>query len=94
MESQPGFSAVYAAIFTSIYLAFGRCKLQSLFFSFLHTSYSPHCCYLDIMSGLYIAVILENFELEDEEIKQYQIRQFIHRRVPKPTNRLQAVFDR
>lgn len=48
----------------------------------------------DIMSGLYIAVILENFELEDEEIKQYQIRQFIYKRVPKTTNRLQTFFDR
>ncbi|KAI8140598.1 Ion transport protein-domain-containing protein [Fennellomyces sp. T-0311] len=65
MESQPHFSAFYAAIITS-----------------------------DVMSGLYIAVILENFELEDEEIKQYQIRQFIQRRVSKGDDQLQSLINR
>ena len=72
MESQPHFSAFYAAIITSGYFAFARY----------------------VMSGLYIAVILENFELEDEEIKQYQIRQFIQRRVPKGDDRLQSLINK
>lgn len=49
---------------------------------------------LDIMSGLYIAVILENFELEDEEIKRYQIRQFIQRKALKSKNKVQSFLDR
>lgn len=32
-----------------------------------------------IMSGLYIAVVLENFELSDDYIRRYQIKDYIHR---------------
>ena len=46
------------------------------------------------MAGLYIAVILENFELDDEEIKQYQIRQFIQRRVSNGDDRLQSFINK
>ncbi|KAI9495474.1 Ion transport protein-domain-containing protein [Zychaea mexicana] len=72
MQSQPHFSATYAALITSIYFAFGRY----------------------VMAGLYIAVILENFELDDEEIKQYQIRQFIQRRVSNGDDRLQDFINK
>ncbi|KAG0747200.1 hypothetical protein G6F57_006621 [Rhizopus arrhizus] len=32
-----------------------------------------------IMTGLYIAVVLENFELSDEYIRHYQIKDYVHR---------------
>ncbi|KAI9259454.1 hypothetical protein BDA99DRAFT_538416 [Phascolomyces articulosus] len=72
MYSQPHFSAVYAALITSLYFAFARY----------------------VMAGLYIAVILENFELDDEEIKQYQIRQFIQKRVSNGDDRLQNFINK
>ncbi|KAG0175172.1 calcium channel protein [Apophysomyces sp. BC1021] len=72
MESQPYYGTIYAAIFVSIYFAFGRY----------------------IMSGLYIAVILENFELEDDFIKQYQIKHFIRRHMPKSVPRSETFLNR
>lgn len=33
------------------------------------------------MAGLYIAVILENFELDDEYIRHYQIKHFIREKM-------------
>ncbi|KAI8381166.1 Ion transport protein-domain-containing protein [Radiomyces spectabilis] len=47
-----------------------------------------------IMSGLYIAVILENFELEDEFIKDYQIKRFIRRRMIKTSDTAETIFSR
>ncbi|KAI9312156.1 Ion transport protein-domain-containing protein [Dichotomocladium elegans] len=47
-----------------------------------------------VMSGLYIAVILENFELEDEDIKRYQIGQFIQKRNTHVTHRAQSLIHR
>jgi hypothetical protein len=45
-----------------------------------------------IMSGLYIAVVLENFELSDEYIRHYQIKDFIHRHRFKDTDRTETIL--
>lgn len=91
MESQPHFSAVYAGIATSVYFAFARCKSNKNTLSYICFSLTRS---IDIMAGLYIAVILENFELDDEVIKQYQIRQFIQRSVPKEHHPVQSFVDK
>ncbi|KAI8064552.1 Ion transport protein-domain-containing protein, partial [Gongronella butleri] len=46
-----------------------------------------------IMSGLYIAVILENFELDDVYIRQYQIQQFIRERMQNTKISGQNLYD-
>lgn len=45
-----------------------------------------------IMSGLYIAVVLENFELSDEYIRHYQIKDFIHRHRFKDKDRTETIL--
>lgn len=45
-----------------------------------------------IMSGLYIAVVLENFELSDDYIRHYQIKDFIHRHRFKDTDRTETIL--
>ncbi|KAF7722394.1 calcium channel protein [Apophysomyces ossiformis] len=60
----------------------------SLLVSILHSEDA------NIMSGLYIAVILENFELEDDYIKQYQIKHFIRRHTPKNVPRSETYLNR
>jgi hypothetical protein len=45
-----------------------------------------------IMSGLYIAVVLENFELDDEYIRHYQIKDFIHRHRYKDKDRTETIL--
>lgn len=45
-----------------------------------------------IMSGLYIAVVLENFELSDEYIRHYQIKDFIHRHRFKDNDRTETIL--
>jgi hypothetical protein len=45
-----------------------------------------------IMSGLYIAVVLENFELSDEYIRHYQIKDFIQRHRFKDTDRTETIL--
>ncbi|KAI8977429.1 Ion transport protein-domain-containing protein [Mycotypha africana] len=47
-----------------------------------------------IMSGLYIAVVLENFELNDDYIRHYQIKDFIHRHRYKDKNRAETILLR
>lgn len=44
------------------------------------------------MSGLYIAVVLENFELNDEYIRHYQIKDFIHRHRYKNKDRTEEIL--
>ncbi|KAL9549481.1 hypothetical protein PS6_006058 [Mucor atramentarius] len=45
-----------------------------------------------IMSGLYIAVVLENFELNDDYIRHYQIKDFIHRHRFKDKDRTETIL--
>ncbi|KAI9483591.1 MAG: Ion transport protein-domain-containing protein [Benjaminiella poitrasii] len=45
-----------------------------------------------IMSGLYIAVVLENFELNDDYIRHYQIKDFIHRHRFKDKHRTETIL--
>lgn len=45
-----------------------------------------------IMSGLYIAVVLENFELSDDYIRHYQIKDFIHRHRFKDKDRTETIL--
>ncbi|KAI7900056.1 Ion transport protein-domain-containing protein [Cokeromyces recurvatus] len=45
-----------------------------------------------IMSGLYIAVVLENFELSDDYIRHYQIKDFIHRHRFKDKHRTETIL--
>ncbi|CAO3641997.1 unnamed protein product [Mucor hiemalis] len=45
-----------------------------------------------IMSGLYIAVVLENFELSDDYIRHYQIKDFIHRHRFKDNDRTETIL--
>lgn len=45
-----------------------------------------------IMSGLYIAVVLENFELDDDYIRHYQIKDFIQRHRHKDSDRTEAIL--
>jgi hypothetical protein len=45
-----------------------------------------------VMSGLYIAVVLENFELSDEYIRDYQIRDFIRRHRFKNMARTETIL--
>lgn len=45
-----------------------------------------------IMSGLCIAVVLENFELSDDYIRHYQIKDFIHRHRFKDTDRTETIL--
>ncbi|CEP11360.1 hypothetical protein [Parasitella parasitica] len=45
-----------------------------------------------IMSGLYIAVVLENFELSDDYIRHYQIKDFIHRHRFKNKDRTETIL--
>lgn len=45
-----------------------------------------------IMSGLYIAVVLENFELDDDYIRHYQIKDFIHRHRYKDKDRTETIL--
>ncbi|ORX56168.1 hypothetical protein DM01DRAFT_1303553 [Hesseltinella vesiculosa] len=46
-----------------------------------------------IMSGLYVAVILENFELDDDYIRHYQIKHFIRERMQLTKSSGQSVYD-
>jgi hypothetical protein len=46
--------------------------------------YSIHIHYLDIVLNLFIAVIMENFDLDEEEIKQMQIKKYIRKHRWKP----------
>jgi hypothetical protein len=45
-----------------------------------------------IMSGLYIAVVLENFELSDDYIRHYQIKDFINRHRFKDRGRTETIL--
>lgn len=45
-----------------------------------------------IMSGLYIAVVLENFELSDDYIRHYQIKDFIHRHRFKDIDKTETIL--
>lgn len=47
-----------------------------------------------IMSGLYIAVVLENFELTDDYIRHYQIKDFIQRHRFKDTDRTETILHK
>ncbi|KAI7871731.1 Ion transport protein-domain-containing protein [Spinellus fusiger] len=47
-----------------------------------------------ILGGLYIAVILENFELEEEHIRQYQIKRFIRRHRDKDVDKSEAILNK
>ncbi|RCH90012.1 calcium channel protein, partial [Rhizopus stolonifer] len=45
-----------------------------------------------IMSGLYIAVVLENFELSDDYIRHYQIKDFIQRHRFKDIDKTETIL--
>ncbi|RCH93740.1 calcium channel protein [Rhizopus azygosporus] len=47
-----------------------------------------------IMSGLYIAVVLENFELSDDYIRRYQIKDYIHRHRFKDFGKTETILMR
>ncbi|KAL0076809.1 Ion transport protein-domain-containing protein [Phycomyces blakesleeanus] len=47
-----------------------------------------------ILAGLYIAVILENFELEEEYIKQYQIKRFIRQHTHKDIHKAETILNK
>ncbi|EIE92076.1 hypothetical protein RO3G_16787 [Rhizopus delemar RA 99-880] len=45
-----------------------------------------------IMTGLYIAVVLENFELSDEYIRHYQIKDYVHRHRFKDLGKTETIL--
>ncbi|KAI9029793.1 Ion transport protein-domain-containing protein [Phycomyces nitens] len=47
-----------------------------------------------VLAGLYIAVILENFELDEEYIKQYQIKRFIRQHTHKDVHKAETILHK